>query len=108
MSRRRRARSVGAMNLYAIIRRNGWASGADLEAAAARSTHVGDQEMPDDIRWIRSYVLDEGEGAVGTLCIYEASSPEAIREHARRADLPVNEIVAIADTVVVRPDPVAA
>jgi hypothetical protein len=108
MSRRRRARSVGAMNLYAIIRRNGWASGADLEAAAARSTHVGDQEMPDDIRWIRSYVLDEGDGAVGTLCIYEASSPEAIREHARRADLPVDEIVAIADTVVVRPDPVAA
>ena len=96
------------MNLYAIIRRNGWASGADLEAAAARSTHVGDQEMPDDIRWIRSYVLDEGDGAVGTLCIYEASSPEAIREHARRADLPVDEIVAIADTVVVRPDPVAA
>ncbi|WP_027008203.1 DUF4242 domain-containing protein [Conexibacter woesei] len=97
------------MNLYAIIRRNGWASGADLEAAAARSTHVGDQEMPGDIRWIRSYVLDEGgDGTVGTLCIYEASSPEAIREHARRADLPVDEIVAIADTVVVRPDPVAA
>lgn len=96
------------MNLYAIIRRNGWASGADLEAAAARSTRVGDEELPDDIRWIRSYVLDEGAGAVGTVCIYEASSPEAIREHARRADLPVDEIVAIADTVIVRPDPVAA
>jgi hypothetical protein len=108
MSRDRAGRSFSAMNLYAIIRRNGWASGADLEAAAARSTHVGDQEMPDDIRWIRSYVLDEGDGAVGTLCVYEASSPEAIREHARRADLPVDEIVAIADTVVVRPDPVAA
>lgn len=97
-----------AMNLYAIIRRNGWASGADLEAAAARSTRVGDEELPDDIRWIRSYVLDEGAGAVGTVCIYEASSPEAIREHASRADLPVDEIVAIADTVIVRPDPVAA
>ena len=93
------------MNLYAIIRRNGWATGGDLEEAAARSTRVGDEEMPDDIRWIRSYVLDENGGGLGTVCIYEASSPEAIREHADRADLPVDEIVAIADTVIVRPDP---
>ncbi|MEO8969562.1 MAG: DUF4242 domain-containing protein [Solirubrobacteraceae bacterium] len=93
------------MQQYAIIRRNGWTSGSDLEAAAARSTRVGDDEMPEDIRWIRSYVLDEGGGAVGTLCIYEASSPEAIREHASKADLPVDEIVPIADTVIVRPDP---
>jgi hypothetical protein len=108
MSRWRRARSVIAMDLYAIIRRNGWASGADLEAAAARSTRVGDEEMPDDVRWIRSYVLDEGGGAVGTLCLYEAVSPEAIREHARCADLPVDEIVSVADTVIVRPDPITA
>ena len=93
------------MELYAIIRRNGWASGPDLEAAAARSTEVGDDQMPQDIRWIRSYVLDEGDGALGTVCIYEASSPEAIRKHASLADLPVDEIVKIADTVIVRPDP---
>jgi hypothetical protein len=93
------------VNLYAIIRRSGWRTAADLEAAAARSTRVGDEEMPDDVRWIRSYVLDEGDGAVGTICIYPASSPDAIRRHATLADLPVDEIVAIADTVVVRPDP---
>jgi hypothetical protein len=93
------------MELYAILRRGGWQSGAELEAAAARSTQVGDEQMSDDIRWIRSYVLDEGGGRVGTVCIYEASSPEAIRQHAERADLPVDEIVPIADTVVVRPDP---
>ncbi len=40
--------------------------------------------------------------------VYEASSPEAIREHASRADLPVTEIIPIADTVIVRDDPVAA
>jgi len=79
--------------------------GAELEEAAARSTKVGDEEMSDDVRWIRSYVLDEGAGTVGTVCIYEASSPEAIREHASRADLPVDEIIRVADTVVVRPDP---
>ena len=96
------------MNLYAIIRRNGWRSGEELEQAAARSTSVADEQMPDDVRWIRSYVLDENGGGLGTLCIYEASSPEAIRDHAARADLPVDEIVAIADTVIVRPDPTHA
>jgi hypothetical protein len=93
------------MQLYAIIRRGGWQTGADLEAAAARSTQVGNEEMPSDIRWIRSYVLEEDGGGLGTVCIYEASSPEKIREHAERADLPVTEVIPIADTVVVRPDP---
>ena len=64
--------------------------------------------MPDDIRWIRSYVLDEGDGAVGTFCVYEASSPEAIRKHAECAELPVDEIIPIADTVIMRPDPTPA
>lgn len=93
------------MELYAIVRRNGWRSGAELEEAAARSTRVADEQMPNDVRWIRSYVLDEGGGSVGTFCIYEASGPEAIREHARHAELPVDEIIPIGDTVVVRPDP---
>lgn len=93
------------MQLYAILRRSGWRSGAELEEAAARSTKVGNEQMPDDVRWIRSYVLDEGGGSVGTVCIYEATSPEAVRKHASLADLPVDEIVPIADTVVVRPDP---
>jgi hypothetical protein len=96
------------MDLYAIIRRNGWAAPGDLQEAAARSTTVGDDEMPNDIRWIRSYVLSEGDGSLGTVCIYEASSADAIREHAQRADLPVTEIVPVADTVIVRPDPVPA
>jgi hypothetical protein len=92
------------MNLHAILRRDGFADGPTLEAAAARSTAVGD-DMPDDIRWIRSYVLGEGSGAVGTVCIYQASSEEAIRKHAEAAGLPVSEIIPVIDTVVVRPDP---
>ena len=63
--------------------------------------------MADDVRWIRSYVTAEPNGTVGTVCIYQASSPEAIRRHADAADLPVDEIVEAADTVVVRPDPTA-
>jgi hypothetical protein len=91
------------MNTYVILRRSGWRSPEELQKAAARSTAVG-EEMSEDIRWIRSYVLEEG-GPVGTVCIYQASSPEAIREHASRAELPVDEIIPVADTVIVRPDP---
>ena len=93
------------MNQYAILRRNGWKTPDDLHAAAGRSTKVGDGEMSNDIRWIRSYVLQEPDGTLGTVCIYEASSPEAIQKHAKRADLACSEIRPIADTVVVRPDP---
>jgi hypothetical protein len=96
------------MNTYVILRRDGWRSAEDLEEAAARSTRVGDEEMPSDIRWIRSYVLKEDSGSLGTVCIYQASSPEAIREHASRADLPVDEIIEVADLVLVRPDPEVA
>jgi hypothetical protein len=95
------------MDTYVILRRGGWRSPEDLQVAAERSTKVG-EEMSDDIRWIRSYVLEEGGGSVGTVCIYQASSPEAIRDHGSRADLPVDEIIPVADTIVVRPDPAVA
>ena len=85
------------MNTYVILRRGAWASGEELEQAAGRSKEVGDGEMSDDIRWIRSYVLEEEGGRVGTVCIYQASSPEAIREHASRADLAADEIIPVAD-----------
>jgi Nickel responsive protein SCO4226-like len=93
------------MNLYAILRRSGWRSAEELEEAAGRSARVGNEEMPDEVRWIRSYVLDEGSGSVGTVCIYEAVSPEAILKHGSIAELPVDEIIPIVDTVIVRPDP---
>ena len=95
------------MKTYAILRRDGWRSPEDLERAAERSSEVGEQ-MPEEVRWIRSYVLDESGGDVGTVCIYEATSPESIRTHAVKAGLPVDEIVQVAGTVVVNPDPVAA
>ena len=93
------------MLLYAIRRRDGWTTPEALQATAARSKQVGDEEMSADVRWIRSYVVEEADGGLGTICIYQASSPEKIREHADRAGLPVTEIVEVADTVLVRPDP---
>ena len=95
------------MQLYVIQRRNGFRDAADLEAAAARSTAEGDK--PDSgVRWIRSYVVQETSGELGTFCIYQGESPEAIREHAIASGMAADEIVPVLDTVVVRPDPVAA
>ena len=83
-------------------------SGSAARLALAPLSAQGVAELaglPDDIKWIRSYVLEEGAGSVGTVCVYQASSPEAIRKHAKLADLPVDEIIAVADTVIIRPDP---
>jgi Nickel responsive protein SCO4226-like len=95
------------MRLYVIRRPDGWGTAQELAAAAARSKRVGDEEMSADVRWIRSYVVREASGALGTFCIYEASSIEKIREHAQRAGIPATDIFEVADTVVIRPDPVA-
>ena len=94
------------MNMYVIRRPSGWRTPEELQAAAARSKQVGDEEMSADVRWIRSYVVQEADGGFGTVCIYQASSPEKIREHAARVGMPADEINEVVDTVLVRPDPV--
>ena len=93
------------MQLYVIRRRSAFADIPDLERAAPRSARVGNEEMPDRVRWIRSYVVEEPDGRIGTVCIYEAADVVSIREHARRAEIAADEIVPVLNTVVVRPDP---
>jgi hypothetical protein len=95
------------MKTYAIRRKNAWGSPDELEQVAKRSKQVADEEFPQDVRWIRSYVLAERDGTLGSICIYQAVSPEAIREHAHRVGMPADVIDEVADTVVIRPDPVA-
>jgi hypothetical protein len=95
------------METYVIFRRNGWRTADEIEEAARRSTVAG-EHMGEDVRWIRSYVIAETDGSLGTVCIFQAASPEAIRRHAYAATLPVDEIVAATDTLVMRADPVEA
>jgi hypothetical protein len=95
------------MKTYVITRSNGWGSKQELETAAGVSTRVGN-EMTDKVRWIRSYVTRHEGGRIGTVCIYQSTSPEAVREHARRVGMPADNITEIADTVIVRPDPTIA
>jgi Nickel responsive protein SCO4226-like len=93
------------MQLYAILRRSGWRTPEELQEAAARSTRVSNEDMASEVRWIRTYVLNEAGGSVGTICVYEATGPEALRRHAELADLPIDEIIPVADTVVINADP---
>jgi len=92
------------MNTYVILRQKFWASAEDLEKSASISARVGTEEMPNDVKWIRSYVVEEG-GKLGTVCIYQGTSPEAIREHARRAGMPADEVLPVGELVIVNPDP---
>jgi Protein of unknown function (DUF4242) len=96
------------MDTYAIRRKHAWQSPAEVEQIALRSKQVADDDFPTDIRWLRSYVLAEPDGTLGSTCIYQATSPEAIRAHAHRVGMPADEILPVAETVVIRPDPVEA
>lgn len=93
------------METFVIRRRSAWQTPQQLEATAAKSRKIGDEEMPSEVRWIRSYVVQEADGNLGTVCIYQAVNPAAIRDHARRVGMPADEITQVAATVVVRDDP---
>jgi hypothetical protein len=87
---------------YVVLRRGAWRTVDDLREAAKRAESAVER-TPDDVRWVRSYFVAESDGSVGTVCVYQATSPEAVRAHSGRAGLPVDEIVAVAETVVVEP-----
>jgi len=93
------------MQTFVILRRGAWQDAPELEVAAAESTRVADEDMPDQVKWIRSYVLDEEDGTLGTVCIYQAEDADIIMEHAQRAGLPADEIIPVLNTVIVRDDP---
>lgn len=92
------------MQTFAVLRRHGWGSPEELGEAAQRSSAEG-EKMGGDVRWIRTYVFGEDDGTLGTVCIYQAKDEETVRRHAGAAQLPATEVLAVADTVIVNPDP---
>ena len=93
------------MNTYLIRREKAWKSPEELEQTAARSKEVAEDEFPDDISWIRSYVIAEDGGTLGTVCVYQATDVEAVLKHAKRVDMPADEVLEDADVDVIRPEP---
>lgn len=96
------------MDLYVIRRPSAWANMEDLEAAGAKSAKVGNEEMSDRVRWIRSYLVKEADGRLGTVCIYEARDPQSLREHAARVGMPGDQIFPVMKTIIMRDDPADA
>jgi hypothetical protein len=70
------------MELYAICRPGAWANLEELGAAAEKSARVGNAEMSDRVRWIRTYIVEESDGRLGTVCIYQARDGESVCGHA--------------------------
>jgi hypothetical protein len=93
------------LNTYVIRRQSSWVTPQELESAAKRSARVGNEEMPDRVRWIRSYIVEEADGRIGSICIYQATDVEAVNEHARRAGLQADEVLPVIRTAIVRDDP---
>ena len=93
------------MNIYTIRRRRAWASPEEVQGVAKRAKEVADSDFPDEVRWIRSYVLADDGGTLGSVCVYQAINPEAIRRHSHRVGMPADEINEVLETVLVRPDP---
>ncbi|MBY5161308.1 nickel-binding protein [Salsipaludibacter albus] len=91
------------MDLFAIHRRR-LCDPTELAEVDRRSQAELDRRS-DEVRKIRSYVLDDEDGTVGTICLYEATGTDAIHAHARAADLPVTTIDRISTIDVHRPDP---
>jgi hypothetical protein len=85
------------MGVYLVLRRGAWRTPDELHGALRRSSA---ESEPLSIGWLRSYVLAELDGTLGTVCVHDAASPEGVRLHAYRAALPVDEIVGVADILV--------
>ncbi len=96
----------GGMRTFVVVRRGAWTT-RDEARAARRRAAIELERFEEVACWLRSYQFEEIDGTIGSVCLYEASSPEAIRHHSAAAALPVDEILKVADTVVVRPDPAA-
>ncbi len=79
------------MPRYIIERNVGTLTREQLNEAGRRSNEVLDGMA--GVVWIRSYVSD-ADGKI--YCEYDAPNADAIREHARRAGLPVDHISEIA------------
>ena len=53
-------------------------------------------------------MVQEEDGQLGSVCVYQGASEDAVRRHAEKAGMPADEVLPIADTVIVRPDPAEA
>jgi hypothetical protein len=90
--------------LFLVPRSRAWLSEEELAAAADCLPAVVDA-MPSDVRWIRSYIVEEEDGTYSGFCLYEASDVEAVRRHSEAVMLPTDAIKPVVTTSIGAPDP---
>jgi hypothetical protein len=76
------------MPLYVIERT--FADQLDLKSDDIKL--IDEINTDEGVRWVYSFLSADRRR---TYCLYEAPSPEAIREAARRANVPVDEVVEV-------------
>lgn len=89
------------MNDYVIIRRNAWPDDAALERAAGRLARVASADLGGRVRWIRSFIYEEADGTLGSVCLYQATDREVVLEHARRSDVVCDDVRPLTRTVII-------
>lgn len=67
---------------------DGLAIPTSAEGAEALQTVVGNNRS-EQVNWVRSFVTRD---RTKTFCVYDAPSPEAVRQAAARSGLPVDSI----------------
>jgi len=78
------------MPRYIVQRNLGKVTEQELEVAARRSKQVREASFPD-ITWEHSHVVRTQDG-LRTYCVYAGPSVDRIKEHARAAGLPADEV----------------
>jgi hypothetical protein len=92
------------MPLYIVPRTRAWQTEEELAADVDCLPAVG-AALPGGVRWIRSYVVREEDGALSAYCVYEADDPEALMRHGEAVRLPTDAIKPVAATLLAQPDP---
>ena len=74
----RRHEGGDRVQTFVVVRRGAWKTQGDVRAARHRAAR--DLERFEEVaRWMRSYEVEESDGAIGSVCLYQAVTPEAIR-----------------------------
>ena len=92
------------MNMYAILRRNEWRSPDDLGAAAERRDRSATRRCRTTFGGSGAMSSRRAPGPRNGVHL-RSDQPGSDPRTRWRADLPVDEIIPILDTVVVRSDP---
>ncbi len=97
-------RAFAPTRVHLVRRRSAWAGADDFVRSAGIARRIAEQDMPRELVWLHSHLVDEGDGRLGSVCVYQAVGAAALREHARRAGLPADDIVPVIGRVVFRDD----